>query len=135
MNRIKLFIMALIFATTASADTYPYLSFQQNDGIAVSIGAESLSMTFSDSGTKLYASNGTESLTLNTADISKMFFTKDPATGISEVAETNSIELRVYTTSGIYVGTFSNRREIDESLEPGIYLMTKNGKTTKIAVR
>lgn len=135
MNRTNLFIMALIFATTANADTYPYLSFQQNDGTTVSIGVESLSMAFSGSGTKLHASNGTESMTLNTADISKMFFSKDSATGIDDIAETSRTELRVYTTYGAYAGTFLNRRDLEESLEPGIYLMTKNGKTTKIAVR
>ena len=134
MKRFLLSSASLMLALAAGADTYPYLSFQSTDGSVVSFGVESLSMTFSDSGSKLTVTDGSTSQTLSVADLTKMFFATSSATGISEVTTADG-DMLVYTTSGTYVGKFANARSLDEAVEPGIYLVKQNGKTRKIAVR
>lgn len=134
MKRLVLSAAALTVALTANADTYGYLSFLTADGSSLSVGVEGLSMTFTDAGGKLVVTNSTESRTLDVADLKKMFFSGESATAISEVDADNKRYLQVYTVSGSFVGSFSPRC-LDEELEPGIYLVKKNGKTTKIAVK
>lgn len=134
MKRFVLSVAALTVALTTNADTYGYLSFQTADGSSLSVGVEGLSMTFTDAGSKLVVTNSTESRTLDVADLNKMFFSDESATAISEVGADSKGYLQVYTVSGSLVGTFSPRR-LDEELEPGIYLVKQNGKTTKIAVK
>ena len=134
----KFLISSVLFmlGLTAGAEAYPYLSFQYADGSAASFGIGSLSMTFSDSGSKLVVSNGSTSQTLNVADIMKMFFTANDVSGISVVTpEDTDSRLEVYDISGIYIGKFANARSLGETVEPGIYLVRQNGKTKKIAVR
>lgn len=124
----------LMLALAASADTYPYLSFQKADGTTVSFGVESLSMTFTDSGSKLVVTDGSTSQTLSVTDLTKMFFSSSGTTGISEVTTADG-DMLVYTTSGTYVGKFASTRNLSEAVEPGIYLVKQNGKTKKIAIR
>ncbi len=136
MKKSLLSSVLFMLAVTAGAEAYPYLSFQYADGTASSFGTESLSMTFTDSGSKLVVSNGSTSQTLSVADITKMFFTANDVSGISEVtSEGTDGNLEVYNISGIYIGKFANARSLGETVEPGIYLVKQNGKTKKIAVR
>lgn len=136
MKRLLFASAALLAVSAASADTYPYLSFQSTDGTTVSVEVESLSMVFSDSGKTLVVSNGSESHTLDVAYLSKMFFSENPATGISDVhAAGNSSGMQVFTLSGTLVGQYSSRGSLEENVEPGIYLVKENGVTKKIAVR
>lgn len=136
MRRTFILSAVLSFAGIAHADTFNYLSFQSTDGTTQSVMAESLTMTFADSGEKLVANNGTETYSFDVANLSRMFFTTSNLTGISEVTfATSNGELQVYTLSGIYVGKFANRRTLDEAVEAGVYLVRQNGKTLKIAVR
>lgn len=134
MKRFLLSSAILMLALATSADTYPYLSFKKTDGTAVTFGVESLSMTFTDSGSKLTVTDGSTSQTFSVADIAKMFFATSNTTGISEMTTAKG-DMQVYTTSGTYVGKFANTRSLDEAVEPGIYLVKQNGKTRKIAVR
>ena len=134
MKKSLLSSVLFMLAVTAGAEAYPYLSFQYADGTASSFGTESLS--FTDSGSKLVVSNGSTSQTLSVADITKMFFTANDVSGISEVtSEGTDGNLEVYNISGIYIGKFANARSLGETVEPGIYLVKQNGKTKKIAVR
>ncbi len=136
MKKYLLSLVSFVLAITAGAETYPYLSFLYADGSASSFGAESLSMTFADSGSKLIVSDGSTSQTLNVADVTKMFFTANDVSGISEVTlEDTDGNLEVYNISGIYVGKFANARSLGETVDPGIYLVKQNGKAKKIVVR
>lgn len=136
MKKLLLSAAALAATAAANADTYPYLSFTTTDGATVSVAVESLSMTFGDSGETLTLSNATGSRTLRTADLAKMFFSANDATGISEVTTGKDAgQMQVFTLSGTLVGQFGSTRSLDEAVEPGIYLVRKNGRTQKIAVR
>ena len=136
MKRTYILLAALSLNIVAYADTYSYLSFQSADGTTRSVAAESLSMTFSDSGKKLVATNGSDTYTFDVNNLQRMFFTASDLTGIKELTSTSAKgDLRVYTVSGTYIGRFANDADIDETLAPGIYLVKKNGKTSKIAVK
>lgn len=125
---------ALLLAAIANADTYPYFSFLSTDGNVVSMDVESLQMTFTEEGDKLTVSNGEESRTMNVADLEKMYFSTTKATGINELVADNG-PLQLYTASGIYLGTFSSKSDIENNVDAGVYIVKTNGKTTKIAVR
>ena len=136
MKRLFFSSAALLLAAAASADTYPYLSFQRTDGTTLSVSAESLTLTFTGSGSTLVASNGSESHTLSVSDLAKMYFSANDETAISDVtAADGDTTLDVYTASGIHVGKFSSRSSLSGAVEPGIYLVKQNGKTQKIAVK
>ena len=134
MKKFMLTSAVVLLASAACADTYPYLSFMSADGTVVSLGVESLQMTFAESGDKLVASNGTESRTMNVADLKKMYFSSVKTTGISEIAADSS-DMQLYSVSGTYLGKFENRSDIENNVDAGVYIVKSNGKTTKIAVR
>ena len=83
MKRTLISMLTLLAVTAASADNYSYLAFQTADGSTRNIGVESLEMTFSDG--KLMASNGTESLEISVADLTRMFFSSE-ATAIKDIS-------------------------------------------------
>lgn len=73
MKKKFMFLFSATLAVVAAhAETYPYLTFQKMDGSTVSIGVESLTMTFSDG--KLIATNGSESQELTASDLASMYF-------------------------------------------------------------
>lgn len=139
MKKILLSSAVLLLAAAAKADTYPSLSFQSADGTTVSFGVESLSMTFSDSGKTLIVTSGTESHTLSVADLTRMFFSTESATGISsataDAADAADTAVRAYTATGVYIGQFSSMAAMRSNVQPGVYLVKKNGKTIKTAIK
>ena len=136
MKRLLIVSVALLAAMSSQADNYPYLSFQSSDGATLSMAVESLSMTFTDGGSQLVVANGSESHTLDVADLQRMFFSVNSATGISELAPSASdASLKAYTVEGVYVGTFSSLSDLEESVESGIYVVKTSGRTFKTAVR
>lgn len=136
MKKILLSSAVLLLAAAAKADTYPCLSFQRADGTTVSFGVESLSMTFGDSGKTLVVTSGTESQTLSVADLTRMFFSTESATGISSAtAGAADSTVRAYTATGVYIGQFGSMEAMRGKVQPGVYLVKKNGRTLKIAVK
>ena len=70
-KRFMFLICTCLLGVIAHAVTYPYLTFQKADGTVVSMGVESLTMTFSDG--KLLVSNGTDTHTLTVSELSSMY--------------------------------------------------------------
>lgn len=134
MRRLLMASAALLIAATANADTYPYFSFMSTDGNVVSVGVESLEMTFSEAGDMLTVSNGEESHTMSVADLEKMYFSSTKTTGINDVVAASG-PLQLYTVSGTYMGKFGSKSDIENNVDAGVYIVKTNGKTTKIAVR
>lgn len=136
MKKKFTFLFSLLLSLTmANAENYSYLTFQSLDGSKISIGVESLTMTFSDG--KLLVSNGTESQELPLEQLGCMFFSNENVnTGISEVsAEKKSELVQVYTLSGGSLGTFSNLQQWYKTAKVGVYVVNNNGKIQKIAVK
>ena len=125
---------AMLAVAVAYADTYPYLTFQKADGSMVSIGVESLTMTFSDG--KLIAINGSESQELNVSDLSSMYFSSENATGIKDIAISDADgEVEVFSIHGVSYGKYSSLQAFTSKATAGVYVVKGNGKTQKIAVK
>lgn len=74
MKKFLIPTLALMLATSASADSYPYLSFQTADGSVVSLSSSGLNLTVE--GSQLVAQNEEGSSKFALADLSRMFFSK-----------------------------------------------------------
>lgn len=135
MNK-KLFFLPLAWLpfVAANADTYPYLSFETQDGTTRSVSVESLTMTFSDG--KLLASNGTDSYEIDVASLSRMYFSASNVTAISDLERSDTHgQMDVYTLSGVKVGSFDNDAALRNGVGAGVYIVKSNGKTFKVALR
>lgn len=126
-------LAALAVAATASAEDFPYLSFETTGGEVVSVSVENLEMTIADGKLTVTAADGTKEFTV--AELSRMFFSSD-ATSISEASTGgNSGKKKVYTVSGTYVGAFNSVADMKTALGSGLYIVKDNNNTTKITVR
>lgn len=132
MKRTLISMLTLLAVTAASADNYSYLAFQTADGSTRSIGVESLEMTFSDG--KLIASNGTESLEISVADLSRMFFSSE-ATAIKDISLDADSPVKVYTVEGVCVGNYDNMASASANMGKGVYIVKGEKTTHKITVR
>lgn len=132
MKRTLISMLTLLAVTAASADNYSYLAFQTADGSTRSIGVESLEMTFSDG--KLIASNGTESLEISVADLTRMFFSSE-ATAIKDISLDADSPVKVYTVEGVCVGRYDNMASASANMGKGVYIVKGEKTTHKITVR
>ena len=81
MKKILFLILFAGSALSSLAYDYPYLAFQTSNGSVTTVAVESLTLTVS--GSSLVATNDDGSVTLSLSDLSKMYFTTEAATGIS----------------------------------------------------
>lgn len=133
MKKFLIPTLALMLATSASADSYPYLSFQTADGSVVSLCSSGLNLTVE--GSQLVAQNEEGSCKFALADLSRMFFSKQVETSIADLSlGADQTALQVYTTAGVLVGKFDSERSLRRNVSPGIYVVKKNGRTLKMAV-
>lgn len=124
---------ALTVGTTASADEFPYLSFETTSGEVVSVGVENLEMKFADGKLKVTAANETKEFSV--AELSRMFFSSE-ATAIKELTTAgSSMAKTVYSLSGTKLGTFGSLADIKATLGSGLYIIKDNNNTTKIMVK
>ena len=136
MKKKFMFLFSATLAVVAAhAETYPYLTFQKMDGSTVSIGVESLTMTFSDG--KLIATNGSESQELTASDLASMYFSSENTTGVKDIgtADDARSEVEVFSLQGASYGKFSSLQAFKNKATAGVYVVKGNGKTQKTAVR
>jgi hypothetical protein len=127
-------LLACISVGTIHADTYPYLSFETNDGTVVSLSVSSLNMTFSNG--KLIVDNGVESCEMAVKNLTRMFFSTTGTSGISNVSGENAEgNLEVFTPTGIRIGTFASAEAMRRGVKSGVYVVKSNGRTFKTVMR
>lgn len=130
-------IMACLPLLAAHAESYPYLTFQKADGSLLSVGVESLEMTFQDGNLVYTNSAGTGTLTL--ADLATMYFSStDATTAITSLTADSSDgkgKVEAFSLQGMSYGTFANLQAMKENVPTGMYIVKTNGKTQKIAVK
>ncbi|MCR5180748.1 MAG: hypothetical protein K6C30_05980 [Bacteroidaceae bacterium] len=135
MRKKSLFLLTMIWVTTAFADsyTYPYLTFETSDGSQQSVSVESLVLTVS--GSQLVATNSSGTVNFTLAELSQMSFTSTPATHISETEGAEESAVEVFTLSGLSLGKFANLQAARATLQNGIYVIKSKNVTQKIAVK
>lgn len=132
------FIMAL-GALTAQAQSYNYLTLQQSDGTEQSVSVSGLKITFSDS--EVIATNGTATVSVPLAQMSKMYFSQK-ATAITDAAAAEAVsaaivggKLQVSAPVGTEVQVFSvdgRRLSPDGTFSKGVYVVRAGGKSFKL---
>lgn len=132
MKKFLIPTMALMLAMSASAETYPYLSFQTVDGSVVSLKSSNLNLTIEDG--KLVVQNDEGSNKFVLTDLARMFFSQSTETAITNLNTDVNSTLQVYTTSGVFLGGFDSEHSLRRSVPSGIYVVKTNGKTLKMAV-
>lgn len=129
--RKLLTLAALVLAGTANADEYGYFTVRNADGEATSFTAVGLKMVFADG--KLVATQDGATTTLPLEALDAMFFSEKPTTPTAiESINTASDRVIVYNLSGIRV---AEGRMDSLNLPKGVYIVSKNGTTTKMTVR
>jgi len=127
----KLIILGALaaLATGMSATDYNSLVFTLTDGTTQSITATGLNITCAE-GT-LTVTDGTNSLSLPLASLTKMEFSEAEATGISDI---RLDDLR--PADGITIYDLNGRQmQRGRKLPQGTYIMKTNGTTIKVQVR
>ncbi len=127
----KLLFLSLLasLSTGLRADDFQYLVFTLSDGTTKSISATGLTMTFADG--ILTVTDGTKTLSLTAAQLTKMEFSNDDAAGIASltVDELNSADAQVYDLNG------RRLQQPLSALGKGVYVIKSNGHSTKIQVK
>ncbi len=130
MKKVLLSLMILM-GTDAMAYDYPYLAFQTSDGTVKTVGVESLTLSISNGYLVVKNSEGSQQFSLS--DLSAMYFSTS-ATGIRQV-ETEQTSVKVFSMSGVLVGTFDSVEQARASLKKGVYVVVADGKNYKMNVK
>ncbi|MGM9853352.1 MAG: hypothetical protein ACI30N_05230 [Muribaculaceae bacterium] len=132
MKKFLLAVIALVAMSTASAYDFPYLKFTHADGRELVIGTDGLTIAPVDG--KLVATNGSETLTLTPAELTKMAFAA--TNGVGDItAEAAEGPVQVYSLSGCVLKSYTGIEEARADLAPGLYIVKQAGKVVKLAVR
>lgn len=133
-KKVLFLIMACLPIVATHAEDYPYLTFQKADGTLLSVGVESLEMTFQDGNLNYTNSAGTGTLTV--ADLASMYFSSADVTAISSLtADSCDGKVQAFSLQGTSYGTFDSMQSMKASVPTGMYIVKTNGKTLKIAVK
>lgn len=133
-KKVLFLIMACLPIVAIHAEDYPYLTFQKADGTLLSVGVESLEMTFQDGNLNYTNSAGTGTLTV--ADLASMYFSSADVTAISSLtADSSDCKVQAFSLQGTSYGTFDSMQSMKASVPTGMYIVKTNGKTQKIAVK
>lgn len=132
MKKIILSAVTMLAVSAAWAYEFPYLKFTHTDGSEHVIEVEGLTITPTDG--KLVATNGTETLTLESADLAKMAFAS--TNGVEDIAaDAAQGPVQVYSLSGCALKTYPGIEEAKAALAPGLYIVKQAGKVVKLAVK
>lgn len=141
MKKVFLTVLIAACALVSRADGYPYLAFQTLDGAVSTISTSGLTLTYSEGTlTASAAAQGDaqgagETLTLETARLSRMYFT-DTATGVQALSASAGVQtVDVFTADGRRAGRFGSLQEAMARLPKGAYVVkAADGLTVKIAL-
>lgn len=134
MKKVLFLLLFSAFVLPSLADDYPYLNFTKSDGTETSISVTNLTMTVSDGNLLLTNDSGSQTFAL--ADLTKMYFSAT-STGITDVNADDATagEVKAFTLSGVFMGSYDSAAEAKAQLKPGVYLLKSESKTTKTVVQ
>ena len=125
MKRFILIFLTLIGMMTAQAqDSYPYLTFETNEGAKVSVPTQSLTITL----TETVLTAGAESFSLS--NLTKMYFSSEDETTTGIVEITNDMideATEIYDLKGVKVAK--------KQMKQGAYIIKTQQGTFKVIVR
>ncbi len=130
----KAFLCGLVMvagSVSVFASDYPVMKFGLADGSDVSVQSDGLSMTFDND--RLLVSH---SVGLSEIDLSKLtkFYFSGNSSSIESVQDTPG-EVEVFSTTGIYLGSYPSDSEARSALADGFYIFRTNTKTYKTNIK
>lgn len=135
MKRILLMMVVMVATIVAHAYDYPYLTLQTASGTTTSVAVDDLVLTVSDG--QLVVTNDDGSVTFTLSELSKMYFSTT-ASGVPTAVSTVPVadgQVEVYTTGGIFVGSYDSVAAAKSNLRSGVYVMKTNERTIKTVVK
>lgn len=125
-------VVALSISVAAYAETLQ-LAFLTLDGTEHAFNARNLKMKISDG--NLSVANDDESQVFSLETLNKMYFKGGESTSIGEFEFYKEGELKAYSLSGEYKGTFATFKEAEKKLDKGVYVFRIEGKSIKVIVK
>jgi len=124
--------LSAISMLTAQAADYPYLVFTNTSGTSTVLSVSNLTMSVSGSELQVTNAEGNTSFVLT--DLANMQFSVDGSavSAIGHVLDGGQ-PVRVYSMTGVALGTFGSLAEGVEMLSAGAYVV-KQGKNTQTIV-
>ncbi len=127
MKKFFLSLMALVGATAAMADSYPYLTFETTDGAKASVPVASLTVTFS--GGTLMAGDKTFTI----SNLSKMYFSATDESTVTAIEAVNQGKMATEGATEAY--DLNGRRIAEGQVHKGARIVRTKDNTYKIVVR
>lgn len=139
--KLLFFCCAMAISTTASAQSYSYLTLRKAVGDETSLKVDGLKITFSNG--QLVATNGEETVSVPLSEMGSMFFSAQPTAiastsaaggfeasivhGTFHATVPAGVEVKVYSTDGRLMPT--------SGLQPGVYVVKAGSQTLKVMAR
>lgn len=132
MRKFLLSWAAACASIAAMAADFPTITFEMTDGTSKTLESENLSMTFQDN--NLLAVNNEGIFQTPVSGISKFYFSSgvQAVDGIETDADS---KVNVFSTTGVFMGSFENIEAARTSLSPGLYIMRTGSKNFKTVVK
>lgn len=132
MKKSLLTVIGFAVALSASAAEYPTMAFEMADGSVLSVESENLSMAFSAE--SFLANHSGGHLEIPVSELRKLYFVASSAGIVASVAEADS-RVEVFSTTGIWMGSYNSEADARASLPRGIYVMKSVSGTFKSVVK
>lgn len=143
MKKTLLAALLLTAGLSAQAQTYSYLTIEQNGGDQTSFAADGLKITFSDG--NMIVKSGADQTTYALSSLSKMFFAIE-ATGLTEAATADEAysaviadgHLKVTAPAGTPVSVYAtDGRQVSAAgrFDKGIYVVRMGNRSAKVIAR
>lgn len=134
MKRSTLLSMILAAGSlTVSASGYNYLAIERSNGASQTLTALGLTLSFADG--VLTATNGTEKAVVTLTDLNRMYFTDTPSTDAGTTTAITAAEAATLSTTEEVYDLSGRRQPSGQALKKGVYVVRKNGNSTKIQVK
>ena len=127
----RILTMSMLAALSGQllADDYGYMVFTMSDGTTQSISANGLSLSFSNG--SLTAKSGTNTLTISLTNLTKMAFSTENDTAVTEIGELGTLPLD--DTAEIY--DLRGHQVTKAQMRKGVYIVKTKSRTYKVNVR
>jgi len=139
MKKTAIFTMMLVTAslTAIAADEnmattgsgYTYLALELSNGTSQTVTANGLKITFANG--VVTATNGDEKVSVALSSLSRMYYTNTPST--SDIGTVTGINVLDNLTIDRY--DLQGHKLSDGQHKKGVYIVRKNGKTTKAHIK
>lgn len=123
-----------MLTTSAYATDYKGMTFEYADGTVLSVPSDGLTI-IPTADNSLLVNSAASQTEIPMTDLHRFYFAEELSSIAAPEVDTTASKVDVFTTDGIYLGSFSSIAEAESALPRGLYVLKTSGKTLKISVR